>query len=47
MRANPRDNGGAPSRFHSAIQVIDNATKVAGLVHGVNQAGKVIGPMLL
>ena len=47
MRVNPRDNGGAPSRFNSAMQVIDGATKVAGLVHGIYQAGRVIAPLLL
>ena len=43
MRVNPRDNGGAPAR-HGVVQVIDSATKVAGLVNGIIQAGKVIAP---
>ena len=43
MRVNPRDNGGAPAR-HGVVQVIDSATKVAGLVHGLYQAEKVIAP---
>ena len=43
MRVNPRDNGGAPAR-HGVVQVIDSATKVAGLVQGIYQAGKVIAP---
>ena len=47
MRANPRDNAGTPSRFNNAVQMIDSATKVAGLVHGMYQAGRVIAPLLL
>ena len=47
MRANPRDTAGTPSRFNSAMQIIDGATKVAGLVHGLYQAGRVVAPLLL
>ena len=47
MRANPRDTAGGPSRFNNAVQFIDSATKVAGLVHGMYQAGRVIAPLLL
>jgi hypothetical protein len=43
MRANPRDNGGAPPRY-GVVQYVDTATKVAGLVNGIYQAGKVIAP---
>ena len=43
MRASPRDNGGTPSRFS---QTVDTATKVAGLVHGIYQAGKVVAPIV-
>ena len=43
MRANPRDNGGAPAR-HGVVQAIDTATKAASLVSGIYNAGKVIMP---
>ena len=43
MRANPRDDGGAPAR-HGVVQVIDTATKAASLVSGIYNAGKVIMP---
>ena len=43
MRVSPRDNGGTPSRFS---QTVDTATKVAGLVHGIYQAGKVVAPIV-
>ena len=47
MRVSPRDDGGSPSRFGTAIQVLDGATKVAGLIHGIYTAGKVLGPLVL
>ena len=46
MRVSPRDDGGGPSRYGGALQVIDGATKLAGLVHGVYQAGKTVAPYI-
>ena len=43
MRANPRDDGGAPARY-GVVQAIDTATKAASLVSGIYNAGKVILP---
>jgi len=52
MRANPRDNGGAPPR-HGVVQVsnydraqsaLDAATKAVSLVSGIYNAGKAVMP---
>ena len=52
MRANPRDNGGAPAR-HGVVQVtsfdraqsaLDSATKAVSLVSGIYNAGKAVMP---